>query len=576
MKTVSRKSSECVEQCEAERRRAEREAFRKDPVGFYFERIHKEFGEEVLIATKIALNLCLKDTGEGNVGLGAKDIVRIYGSEKEALVSVFYWHLKEVEAGKRGASGKKLEIPKRGSTLITQISPRESRIDFVSPRVSPRVSAGENGYDGYRNDEEAEETGYAKASIADVSVSVSQAGRDDGDEREEGNEAEVVEEDGYAKASIATTRAEYVGQELPLSADSLRKALEPIASSFNVKKETIQRYILDTIRHQAMQVKFIGKDKVCRHLSKEQAEKHIKNFCCANALMFVTEAVDKKFHLLSEEQKNKISLMSNCEQVVLSICAMNTNLLSLAEMSHECRLEVLREMTSKADSVMRASCTVAEPKRRRRAKVPPVQEPVQALEAPAHEQEQEQEQEPVQAQQPEVLEALEPVQALEAPAHEQEQEPVQARQPDQVPVQMPELPAQPQPQPQPEPEPAPMPKPTPEPAPARLAEQLDLFAAEVADAAIARARKRAKRTTAPAPAQGWVQEQLALDLCSSELADAAIAQAKASAELVRVIARARDRVTERIADAELRCKADQTRAPPGRRRKRKGVAMAAH
>ena len=77
---------------------------------------------------------------------------------------------------------------------------------------------------------------------------------------------------------------------------------------------------------------------------------------------------------------------------------------------------------------------------------------------------------------------------------------------------------------------------------------------------------------------GWVQEQLALDLCSTELADAAIAQAKASAsaELAAVLARARDRVVERIADAELRCKADQTRAPPGRRRKRKGVAMAAH
>ena len=92
------------------------------------------------------------------------------------------------------------------------------------------------------------------------------------------------------------------------------------------------------------------------------------------------------------------------------------------------------------------------------------------------------------------------------------------------------------------------------------------------------APKRAKRTTAPAPAQGWVQEQLALDLCSNEPADAAIAQAKAtaSAELAAVLARARDRVAERITDAELRCKADQTRAPPGRRRKRKGVAMAAH
>jgi len=75
-----------------------------------------------------------------------------------------------------------------------------------------------------------------------------------------------------------------------------------------------------------------------------------------------------------------------------------------------------------------------------------------------------------------------------------------------------------------------------------------------------------------------VQEQLALDLCSTELADAAIAQAKASAsaELVRVMARVRDRVTERIADADLRCKADQTRAPPRRRGKRRGLAMATH
>ena len=249
--------------------------------------------------------------------------------------------------------------------------------------------------------------------------------------------------------------------------------------------------------------------------------------------------VDKQFHLLSEEQKNEISLMSNCEQVVLSICAMNTNLLSLAEMSHECRLEVLREMTSKADSVMRASCTVAEVEVEASADaLEPVQEPVQVLQVPEQEQ-------------------------------EQEQEPVQARQPDQLPVQLlVQLPALPEP----EPEPAPMPKPTPE----RLAEQLELFAAEVADAAIARARKRAKRTT-PAPASlGWVQEQLALDLCSTELADAAIAQARASAELAAVLARARDRVKERMADAELRCKADQTRAPPRRRRKRKGVATAAH
>jgi len=531
-------------------RRAEREAFRKDPVGFYFEQIEKEFKElksddfDALIAAKTALKLCLSNSSEkGNVGLAARDIVRAHGSEPEDLVAAIYGHLLEVRAGKLDLRGNSLAMPGCGETLITQMSP-SNRLNFVD--------CGDDG-----GGDDGDGGGGCCA--------------DDDDDADDSS--------GYASTEILMSESKYVGQEMRLSADCMREAIKQIAAALKVKSDTVQGYVLKTIRHQAMQLKLVREDKVERQLSKKQAVEHIESFCCKTALSLITGSVDKQIDLLSRDQLCALEELDDCEKVLLSICAMGNALPDLIEMGHEGRLGVLKKMASAANAALRVRYTVAgiqKPKRGRRARVQVQQiEALEALEVvQVQEQPQEQElvQEPVQARQLEPLEpvhpeALEPVQALEAPAHEQEQEPVQARQPDQVPVQMPALP-------EPEPEPAPMPKPTPE----RLAEQLELFAAEVADAAIARARKRAKRTT-PAPASlGWVQEQLALDLCSTELADAAIAQAKASAsaELVRVMARVRDRVTERIADAELRCKADQTRAPPGRRRKRKGVAMAAH
>jgi len=519
--------------------------------------LRKVLGEKMEEA-KVTARAALKEimdvaknqfVGAGKVARGALRILSDNGYNSNDVLDAIYAHFLEI-ALKCIAARKPVKLPDTGYTVITQMAPThacEAKVYFRSLDAIIEKRSADEG-------DELDKSKWEE----DV---------EDGKGKDEGKN-----DDGYAKAGIVTTSSEYVGQYLALSADCMREAAKSIAAHFKLKQGTAQEYIRKTIRHQATLAKFTQKneddgEEKTGYLSKEQSEKHIKNFCCKTALLLTTQAVDKQFHLLSEEQEDMVCMMSSNERVVLAICAMNADLRDLIEMSHEDRLKLLRIMMSAGYGFMRPRYTVAGVKAKAAADAADaaagIQKPRRGRGAG------------VQVQQPE---ALEPVQVLEAPAHEQEQEPVQARQPDQVPVQMPELPEQPQPQPEPEPEPAPMPKPTPEPAPARLAEQLELFAAEVADAAIARARKRAKRTTAPAPAQGWVQEQLALDLCSSELADAAIAQAKASAsaELVRVMARARDRVKERIADAELRCKADQTRAPPRRRRKRKGVAMAAH
>jgi len=534
-----------------------------DTAKLYFDQIEKEFKElksddfDALIVAKTGLQICLSNNSEkGNIGLAVRDIKRAHGSEPEDLVAAIYGHLLEVRAGKLDLRGNSLAMPGCGETLITQMSP-SNRLNFVD--------CGGDGDDG---GDDGDGGGGCCA--------------DDDDDADDSS--------GYASTEILMSESKYVGQEMRLSADCMREAIKQIAAALKVKSDTVQGYVLKTIRHQAMQLKLVGDDKVERLLSKKQAVEHIESFCCKTALLLITHSVDKQVDLLSGDQLNEIDSMIDSEKVILALCAMsNTALPDLIEMSSEGRLGVLKKMASEANAALRVRYTVAgiqKPKRGRRARVQVQQiEALEALEVvQVQEQPQEQElvQEPVQARQLEPLEpvhpeALEPVQALEVPAQEQEQEPVQARQPDQLPVPQPQ--PQPQPEPEPEPEPAPMPKPTPEPAPARLAEQLELFAAEVADAAIARARKRAKRATATAPASlGWVQEQLALDLCSTELADAAIAQAKASAsaELVRVMARVRDRVTERIADADLRCKADQTRAPPRRRGKRRGLAMATH
>jgi len=540
MKTVSRKSSTKQDKFYSDTS-AKDSAREKE--------LRKVLGEQ-MEGAKVTARAALKEimdvaknqfVGAGKVARGALRILSDNGYNSNDVLDAIYAHFLEI-ALKCIAAREPVKLPDTGYTVITQMAPThacEAKVYFRSlDAIIEKRSADEGDELDKSKWEEDDEDGK---------------GKDEG-----------KNDDGYAKAGIVTTSSEYVGQYLALSADCMREAAKSIAAHFKLKQGTAQEYIRKTIRHQATLAKFTQKneddgEEKTGYLSKEQSEEHIKNFCCKTALLLTTQAVDKQFHLLSEEQDDMVCMMSSNERVVLAICAMNADLRDLIEMSHEDRLKLLRKMMSAGYGFMRPRYTVAGVKAKAAADAADaaagIQKPRRGRGAG------------VQVQQPE---ALELVQVLEAPAHEQEQEPVQARQPDQVPVQLPVLP-------EPEPEPAPMPKPTPEPAPARLAEQLELFAAEVADAAIARARKRAKRATAPA-SLGWVQEQLALDLCSSELTDAAIAQAKASAsaELVRVMAKARDRVVERMADAELRCKADQTRAPPGRRRKRKGVAMAAH